>query len=549
MNGLQPDSIAIHRLRIHGGGVSGAVGLERTSHELRRELDFVSWPKVPGESWVLIRQVRARSPAGRLANELTRATTAEVQSGNADNVVRFASLAELLAALLVDLVRGQAIGRWYWRRWAHLFRLPASAAVEQLLTEHLSRLPSLCARLAKLRRLSEVWLTLDQAAAERLLQAFARRSGFVLPAARSVEREHLKPTQKTPPLLLQSTAPLYQQWQDAVRSLPLSDARLQLALVLIGQQIAPLMLLQAPATLLARLAEAFGVMHTPAAQRPTLPSVVARGTPTAAPAAARAAVSATPAASGPDANDHAAAALHTAVEGVAHPYTPHPKDYAPAASPIAADVSPAALAESTETGAGEAQAGAEPASLRGPHDSAPELAAAGAAQPDDSHPLLRAASPDPDFTRFVTAQGGLLYLLNFLNRPEAQLLLELHWALLPSGWGWLYRLGQTLRLDERDPIVPFIAAQLGLEQPAELQRLPPLPARQELLDLARRWYGGAGLWQPDLLRLNARIHATPSHLDLYAPLAEVRLPVRLAGLDIDPGWLPWLGRVVTIHYD
>ncbi|MCB1873552.1 MAG: hypothetical protein KDI49_16405, partial [Gammaproteobacteria bacterium] len=128
-------------------------------------------------------------------------------------------------------------------------------------------------------------------------------------------------------------------------------------------------------------------------------------------------------------------------------------------------------------------------------------------------------------------------------------LLELHWALLPSGWGWLYRLGQTLRLDERDPIVPFIAAQLGLEQPAELQRLPPLPARQELLDLARRWYGGAGLWQPDLLRLNARIHATPSHLDLYAPLAEVRLPVRLAGLDIDPGWLPWLGRVVTIHYD
>ncbi|MCB1879581.1 MAG: hypothetical protein KDI54_05945, partial [Gammaproteobacteria bacterium] len=64
MNGLQPDSIAIHRLRIHGGGVSGAVGLERISHELRRELDFVSWPKVPGESWVLIRQVRARSPAG-----------------------------------------------------------------------------------------------------------------------------------------------------------------------------------------------------------------------------------------------------------------------------------------------------------------------------------------------------------------------------------------------------------------------------------------------------------------------------------------------------
>ena len=24
---------------------------------------------------------------------------------------------------------------------------------------------------------------------------------------------------------------------------------------------------------------------------------------------------------------------------------------------------------------------------------------------------------------------------------------------------------------------------------------------------------------------------------------------RLAGLDIDPGWLPWIGRVVSFHYD
>ena len=27
------------------------------------------------------------------------------------------------------------------------------------------------------------------------------------------------------------------------------------------------------------------------------------------------------------------------------------------------------------------------------------------------------------------------------------------------------------------------------------------------------------------------------------------VPVRLAGLDINPGWLPWLGRVVQFHYD
>jgi hypothetical protein len=24
--------------------------------------------------------------------------------------------------------------------------------------------------------------------------------------------------------------------------------------------------------------------------------------------------------------------------------------------------------------------------------------------------------------------------------------------------------------------------------------------------------------------------------------------IRRAGLDIDPGWVPWLGRVVSFHY-
>jgi hypothetical protein len=40
-----------------------------------------------------------------------------------------------------------------------------------------------------------------------------------------------------------------------------------------------------------------------------------------------------------------------------------------------------------------------------------------------------------------------------------------------------------------------------------------------------------------------------THVDLHAALHAVRLPVRLAGLDVNPGWLPWLGRVVTFHYD
>jgi hypothetical protein len=29
----------------------------------------------------------------------------------------------------------------------------------------------------------------------------------------------------------------------------------------------------------------------------------------------------------------------------------------------------------------------------------------------------------------------------------------------------------------------------------------------------------------------------------------IELPLRCAGLDLDPGWVPWLGRVVGYRYD
>lgn len=196
-----------------------------------------------------------------------------------------------------------------------------------------------------------------------------------------------------------------------------------------------------------------------------------------------------------------------------------------------------------------------------------EATIAGVADLCQRHPTLPAARqaalarspfaalrPQPEVRdlandQFQTRQGGLLYLLNLLNRSPAQALMSAFWAELPSGWGWLYRLGQELQLDATDPLVAFLATQLGFDHPRELGLLPPLPARDELLQLARRWYGRHELWQPALLQVLGRVHASPSHLELYAPLDAVRLPVRQAGLDINPGWLPWLGRVVIFHYD
>ena len=53
----------------------------------------------------------------------------------------------------------------------------------------------------------------------------------------------------------------------------------------------------------------------------------------------------------------------------------------------------------------------------------------------------------------------------------------------------------------------------------------------------------------NLLQANGRLYVTGTHVDLIMNLAELSLPVRLAGLDFNPGWLVDFGRVVMFHYE
>ena len=96
--------------------------------------------------------------------------------------------------------------------------------------------------------------------------------------------------------------------------------------------------------------------------------------------------------------------------------------------------------------------------------------------------------------------------------------------------------------------------------PDAWRRLLRLPRRLDLareghvlaacqLALARYLYRYARISPRRLVRRPALVHATPTHLDLRFDARWVELEVRLAGLDLDPGWVPWLGRVVTFHYD
>jgi hypothetical protein len=51
-----------------------------------------------------------------------------------------------------------------------------------------------------------------------------------------------------------------------------------------------------------------------------------------------------------------------------------------------------------------------------------------------------------------------------------------------------------------------------------------------------------------LLRYRGRLYVTSTHVDLVMRLDDISLPVRLAGLDCNPGWLPDFARVVQFHF-
>jgi hypothetical protein len=64
-----------------------------------------------------------------------------------------------------------------------------------------------------------------------------------------------------------------------------------------------------------------------------------------------------------------------------------------------------------------------------------------------------------------------------------------------------------------------------------------------------RWlrrYTGVSL--AELIGRPGQLAATSTHLEVTWPLRTVDVRIRAAGLDVDPGWVPWLGRVVTFRY-
>jgi hypothetical protein len=166
-------------------------------------------------------------------------------------------------------------------------------------------------------------------------------------------------------------------------------------------------------------------------------------------------------------------------------------------------------------------------------------------------------------SRAITDHGGLLFVLNLARELDWPERLLHDPALAPRGLRWsLHRLAQTLL-----PLAPTDAAALALaglrpdDDPPDRGEPPPSDAedaalgrlRDEVVAALRRRLRDA---DPDDARLlaevcrrRAEVRADPGWIELGLSLDEVRSAIRIAGLDLDPGWLPWLGTVIRFVYE
>ena len=175
----------------------------------------------------------------------------------------------------------------------------------------------------------------------------------------------------------------------------------------------------------------------------------------------------------------------------------------------------------------------------------------GSASPSASAPSAPSPPPPPNTfveeSRWVsvdplpTEYAGLYFVLRLLQR--------LHIAAAPDaleldlGTRVLRRLAMRLRIPEDDPVLQPLAEVDALELQADA-----ITARW-LSDARKLCRRSARIGLSALVRRHGTIAFTRTHIDVTFALSSVDIRLRRGGLDIDPGWLPWFGRVVLFHYD
>lgn len=168
----------------------------------------------------------------------------------------------------------------------------------------------------------------------------------------------------------------------------------------------------------------------------------------------------------------------------------------------------------------------------------------------------------------ATVAGGLLFLLPVLERLGFASWQADH-ADQPLAALVLYRALRRLPVADGDPMCSLVEslpppretaarcwspppgwrdARIGLGHEPMSPCTPDAMAQRWLLAVRRYLRRVARIGLASLCLRAAHVRWSATHLDVRFAPGQADLRVRRAGLDIDPGWLPWLERVVAFEY-
>jgi hypothetical protein len=248
---------------------------------------------------------------------------------------------------------------------------------------------------------------------------------------------------------------------------------------------------------------------------------------------------------------------------VSHRPPPLPADPAPGAQPIGSsatpvDTNPTDVASALPTGVvRNALPGDQ---LSADASRVPTPALNGTAQPTPDKENTR-SDEDAGDRAYPTEYAGLLFLIATAPAADVPDAILAETAFMARTLPWvLHHVALCLGVPAADPA----AAAFGGHDPGNrlpwLSDEPPTDIELEAVTVvAGRWSHATAaalrrLDDPDevvrsVLRRTGLIRYAPGWIDVRMPVDQVDLEVRRAGLDLDPGWVPWLGTVVRYVYE
>jgi hypothetical protein len=175
----------------------------------------------------------------------------------------------------------------------------------------------------------------------------------------------------------------------------------------------------------------------------------------------------------------------------------------------------------------------------------------------------RIESPGPMRSQALTSFGGLLYLLHLVGALKIPVRAMISEAVAKRGLAWFqHRLALALQPVEADDPAALAFSGLGpaAQHPSRRQP-PPSLEEQEFIDAMAAEVQDAlcklfsePMHTPEKLmqfvcRRQAQVVADPGWLESRFSRQDVSVEIRRSGLDIDPGYLAWLGVVVKFVYE